>query len=133
MAFVFFRVLKACRNIRKATEAFNFFLHNNFDFVNDNLRALQEAVDGQWEGKFPVHLGPGSGFCWDDYISVSNMGIRRYGLKDEDETLPFAKRKLKKLEVLWKAASFAVFAFGSYVVWGVATSFFYQQTYYLAP
>lgn len=66
---------------------------NQLDFQMDNIAELLKAIENSVDGKeFPIDV---ECIDWKNYLELSMFGIRKYLFKEDMESLPQAKNKLK--------------------------------------
>ncbi|XP_052863077.1 putative fatty acyl-CoA reductase CG5065 [Anopheles cruzii] len=88
---------KIARRFQRAADTGEYFAMHEWTFRNDNLRRLGARVGQDADGaEFRTDV---SGLDWPAYIEAYMLGIRRYVLKDELDSLGQARAKLHRL--LW--------------------------------
>ncbi|CAG9860930.1 unnamed protein product [Phyllotreta striolata] len=93
-------MLKISMKFYEALLAGSYFSTNEWTFEVSSMRSLIKAAGAAPDGRsFEMDMDRSSGFCWDSYVKDFNLGVRRYILKDDFESLEKARLKLKRL--LW--------------------------------
>lgn len=88
------RMMKLARRFKMAAATGEYFANNQWQFGISELTALHsDACVARDSASFPHWPAD---FDWDAYIGAYMFGIRRYILKDTTESLPLARRKLKR-------------------------------------
>ncbi|KAL0280989.1 UNVERIFIED_CONTAM: hypothetical protein PYX00_002125 [Menopon gallinae] len=104
-------MFKIARTFKKACKNGEFFALHEWKYQCDNMVKLnQEILRHSDKVEFNIDVGK---IDWDDYIKNYVMGLRKYVLKDADNTLGSARKKLKRL--YWGTKIFRVCAV--FVLW----------------
>ncbi|XP_052862889.1 fatty acyl-CoA reductase wat-like [Anopheles cruzii] len=90
-------MLKLIRKIFDAQVSLRYFMNNEWFFVNNNFKQLQEVLQDDDKSAFST-----SYFLHGmmEYYKRAILGGRRYLMKESDETIPAALKKYKRLLVL---------------------------------
>lgn len=87
-------MLKIAKRIKSAADTGEFFAMHNWVFQSDNMlqliRDVRQAEDGE---DFNCDM---SAMDWDEYVHHYMWGIRRFVLKDDDDSLKAARTKVKR-------------------------------------
>lgn len=93
-------MVKIYNRFKLAARTGEFFALHQWNFASENLQVLQnEMMCTLDQDIFNVDI---SALNWDVYIKNYILGIRKYVLKDPEETIPSAKRKLHRYKYLKK-------------------------------
>ncbi|XP_031331140.1 fatty acyl-CoA reductase wat-like [Photinus pyralis] len=84
--------------IGKFMSATEYFSINQWKFSNDNTQALYRSMSESDKKKFCFDMGT---IDWNAFFDIYARGVRVYLAKDPMETLPEAKRWLRKLQVMY--------------------------------
>jgi fatty acyl-CoA reductase len=84
-------MFKIAKRFQLAAKTGEFFSLHEWNFHRDNVSALM--CDAQDKATFDVDV---SQMNWDQYVKHYMLGIRRYILKDSNDTIPSARKKLQK-------------------------------------
>uniref|UniRef100_A0A182QRX8 Fatty acyl-CoA reductase n=1 Tax=Anopheles farauti TaxID=69004 RepID=A0A182QRX8_9DIPT len=88
---------RLARRFQRAADTGEFFAMHEWTFRNDNLRQLGDRVRrDRAGGSFRCDV---TGLDWEAYIEAYMLGIRRFVLKDDMDSLGPARAKLRRL--LW--------------------------------
>ncbi|XP_043290160.1 putative fatty acyl-CoA reductase CG5065 [Venturia canescens] len=88
-------MMKVSKRFERAAKVGQFFTVNEWKFQIDNMRALAKNVKvANDANSFNVDV---SNLDWDSYMHQYMLGIRKYLLKDNPETLSDARNRLFKL------------------------------------
>lgn len=90
-------MLKISRKFYSALLAGSFFSINEWHFETKSTMELIKAVQStQANPVFEIDILNGA-FRWEDYVKHFILGVRQYILREQMDTLPSAKIKLKRL------------------------------------
>ncbi|CAB0029661.1 unnamed protein product [Trichogramma brassicae] len=103
-------VLRIYKKIHKFMNVLNYFTTQEWQFGNENVRALAEKLDFKDRTLFPMDMRE---IIWDKYFQTYIKGIRIYLIKDPLDTLGKARLKWQILWFLHQAAKL----FLVYVLW----------------
>ncbi|KAL0858720.1 hypothetical protein ABMA27_011197 [Loxostege sticticalis] len=103
-------MMKLARRFKMAAATGEYFANHEWQFSIDSLTALHTEASATKDGSSFPHWP--ARFSWETYIGAYMLGIRRFILKDAQESLPQARSKLKRL--YWAYRLFQV-ATGYYV------------------
>jgi fatty acyl-CoA reductase len=84
-------MLKISKKFQQAAKTGEFFSLHEWKFHYDNVCALM--CDAQDKTTFDVDV---SQLDWDKYVKCYMLGIRKFILKDSNDTIPGARKKLQK-------------------------------------
>ncbi|XP_011685481.1 PREDICTED: putative fatty acyl-CoA reductase CG5065 [Wasmannia auropunctata] len=88
-------MVKITKRFERAAKTGEFFAMNEWKFYTGNMMKLVKFVRASGEcGKFDVDIG---NVDWDVYLHQYMLGIRKYILKDNLDTLNNARNRLSKL------------------------------------
>jgi len=99
-------IVRIVQRLLKACEVLIPFLQNTWSFDYDNFKSLADSMDPQDRERFQMYFH--KDVDEDEYRVLLWMGLRRYILKEPDDTLPAARIKVKFLYVL-EAVWFVLF------------------------
>lgn len=87
-------MFKIARRYKTAADTGEFFAMHEYDFEVDNVKDLLNEISYADDGnEFMCDV---KHVKWDEYLKSYVCGIRKYVLKDDDSTLPKARRTLKR-------------------------------------
>lgn len=84
---------KAYKKIHKQCALLRYFLDNQFTFDTTNAKQLWKSMSPEDQKLFKFDM---SSLDWSNYFYNSLFGLRRFLAKDEPDTIPKAKKLLKK-------------------------------------
>jgi fatty acyl-CoA reductase len=84
-------MFKIAKKFQLACKTGEFFSLNEWNFHCENICALMR--DAQDKATFDFDV---SQLNWDQYVKEYVLGIRKHVLKDSNDTIPSARRKLQK-------------------------------------
>lgn len=87
------RLLKIYKKIHKFMDVLNYFTLKEWDFTNDNVKALHKKMTPEDRENFHCNMME---VCWDTYFQTYIVGIRVYLIKDPLDTLPEARVKWQR-------------------------------------
>ncbi|XP_075218058.1 putative fatty acyl-CoA reductase CG5065 [Lycorma delicatula] len=96
-------MMKIFRRFKSAAKTGEFFALNEWKFCCNNQKSLASDMIECDRSEFQTDV---SIVQWDEYVKNYMLGIRKFVLKDSLDSLPSAKRKLKRLFWLHKIAQF---------------------------
>ncbi|KAM7293388.1 fatty acyl-CoA reductase 1 [Ixodes scapularis] len=88
--------------VKNNMDLFEYFTTTEWYFHNDNVRALYSEMSPKDKEEFNFDVKT---LDWKEYLFNYCMGIRKYLLKEELDTLPEAQRHLTKLYIVSKAGN----------------------------
>ncbi|CAN8002803.1 unnamed protein product [Ixodes pacificus] len=88
--------------VKNNMDLFEYFTTTEWYFHNDNVRALYNEMSPKDKEEFNFDVKT---LDWKEYLFNYCMGIRKYLLKEELDTLPEAQRHLTKLYIVSKAGN----------------------------
>ncbi|RZC33010.1 fatty acyl-CoA reductase -like, partial [Asbolus verrucosus] len=97
------RMVNIYKKIEDVSELFRFFTEKNWTFSNDNIKRLWNKMDGFDKELFPFDI---VAVNWIKYLRNYYKGLRMYIFKDPLETLPKARIRAQRLEILHKVLMF---------------------------
>ena len=83
----------------------SFFALRQFQFVNDNFIPLLDQMSAEDRRTFNFDVRQ---INRQSYVEDHCLGIRRYTLKEGDDTIPAARTSLRKLYVLKKISQWLI-------------------------
>ncbi|KDR11037.1 putative fatty acyl-CoA reductase CG5065 [Zootermopsis nevadensis] len=99
-------MLKISKRFQQAAKTGEFFSLHEWKFHCDNVCALM--CDAQDKTTFDVDV---SQLDWDKYVKCYMLGIRKFILKDSNDTIPGARKKLQKLYWIHRFTQVLIVAF----------------------
>lgn len=85
-----------------------FFAFKQYAFHDDNLRSIMKRMSQADEHAFQMDIKK---IDWIEYLHTMVLGMRLYIAKDEINTIPTAKKRMRKLVVAHFLLKYALFAF----------------------
>ncbi|KAG8310386.1 hypothetical protein J6590_064970 [Homalodisca vitripennis] len=86
------RLMKIYNNIAAVKTQLQYFLFQIWEFQNENIKDLRNALSDEDKEIFECDV---RNVSFEEYFIVGNLGIRYYYLKDKMETIPSARIKNK--------------------------------------
>jgi len=96
----------------KALACLDFYMKRQWNFVSRNPTILMKKMTEEDRRVFYFDVRE---INWKDYIEIYVRGARRFLLKDDPNTLPAARRNLKRL--FWLRAIFRFIVIGLVLWW----------------
>lgn len=81
-------VVKAVNRMHHANEMFDYFCSNQWIFVTDNVKRLRELQSTSDKETFNCDVRK---INWSEYARLGWFGCRRFILKEDDSTIPYAR------------------------------------------
>ncbi|EAT43246.1 AAEL005296-PA [Aedes aegypti] len=106
-------LLRLQRRIFDATISLMYFTENEWVFKTDNFRALQSELLEQDRETFDINYITNG---LSTYFAVCILGARRYLFKEKDDTIPAAKKKMRRLMWIHGTIKYAFFVFIGYMI-----------------
>ncbi|KXJ73600.1 hypothetical protein RP20_CCG015450 [Aedes albopictus] len=100
-------MIKIQKRISQGLEVLQYYTTKVWIFKNDNMRAMYSRLSEDDREKFYFDM---SHVHWPTYFLNYIMGVRQYVLKEPPETLPKARKLLKKLYIMDKLVQVAIYA-----------------------
>nr|ADD62438.1 fatty-acyl CoA reductase I [Yponomeuta evonymella] len=115
------KMLKLYRKIRKFSSVLSYFSTKEIKFCNKRTRELWERTSEDDKQLFPFSMAQ---MDWSKYFQGYILGIRKYIFKEEDDSLPQAKRKWTRLYYFHQIVRVIFILFAVYLVWHIFSSVF---------
>ncbi|XP_075148976.1 fatty acyl-CoA reductase wat-like [Haematobia irritans] len=110
------RMTKAYKKIHKQCGLLRYFLDHTFTFDMDNTKAIWKAMTADDRRIFNFDM---ASLNWSDYFYNSLFGVRRFLAKEDQSTIPKAKKLLVKLHFLNYAIHIIVFVGFGWLLWSL--------------
>ncbi|XP_029665011.1 putative fatty acyl-CoA reductase CG5065 isoform X2 [Formica exsecta] len=109
------KMVRMAKRFKRSTKTGEFFAINEWKFSVDNMRELVESVKALGHcNDFNVDI---RSLDWDTYLHQYVLGIRKYILKDDLDTLNNARRRLRRLNWVDKLTKlFGIFVLSVFVL-----------------
>uniref|UniRef100_A0A0A9WQG7 Fatty acyl-CoA reductase n=1 Tax=Lygus hesperus TaxID=30085 RepID=A0A0A9WQG7_LYGHE len=104
-------LVKIQDRINKGFEVFEYYANNQWDFNNDNLRAIRHKMNDREKVEYKLD---GDGMDLKMYFRDCILAARKYILKESPESIPRARQHMKMMYCLDLMTRIAFFAF---LVW----------------
>lgn len=88
--FFNFRLLDAYHKLHKLAAVLSYFSTQEWSIANDNVWSLWKRLSDKDKEIFDFNL---NNIDWHRYYHHHCMGIRRFILKEDPESIPYAKKK----------------------------------------
>nr|XP_029709727.1 putative fatty acyl-CoA reductase CG5065 [Aedes albopictus] len=86
---------KIAKRFQKAADTGEFFAMHQWDFKSDNMKQLMRKVQRAKDGEeFDFDM---TNMSWDSYLEQYMLGIRKFVLKDDLDSMAKARRKIRQL------------------------------------
>lgn len=86
-------MVKIQKRIDKEVDLIAFFTTNEWKFEDNNVRALLRQMNKTDRDQFRIDTGA---IEWDKYMEDYCLGIRKYLIKQNPETIPKARKHLQR-------------------------------------
>lgn len=86
-------MVKIHKKISKTLTALKFFAINDFKFSTNNVLELYQNMNSTDQKLFNFNV---EDINWPDYMEKYWLGIRRYIFKQDESTLPEARKQLQR-------------------------------------
>lgn len=87
------RLLDIYKKIDQVSDIIFYFVFQQWTFDNDNMMAVWNNLDPRDKKLFNFDINQ---ICWEYFCQANYLGLRVYFLNDDIDTLPEARKKLKK-------------------------------------
>lgn len=94
-------VVKAVNRMHHANDVFDYFCSNQWNFVTDNVKRLRELQADGDKATFNCDV---RAIDWEVYARTGWLGCRRFILKEEDESIEYAKRRYRTICLVYYVA-----------------------------
>ena len=84
---------KAYKRIHKQCGLLQYFMDNNFTFDTTNAKQLWRSMSPEDQKLFKFDM---TSMNWDNYFYNSLYGLRKFLAKEDPDTIPKAKKLLKR-------------------------------------
>nr|XP_019555466.2 putative fatty acyl-CoA reductase CG5065 [Aedes albopictus] len=106
-------MLRLQRKIFDATISLLYFTENEWVFKTDNFRGLQVDLLEQDREAFDIsYISQGL----IPYYADAILGVRRYLFRENDDTIPVARKKMMRFVWMHRAMKYTLFSYISYVI-----------------
>ncbi|KAK5638478.1 hypothetical protein RI129_012773 [Pyrocoelia pectoralis] len=113
-------MVKTCKIAAEAARSGDFATITQYKFKADNFKKLIDTVNKADDGKtFQIDFRNGNGFEWDQYLKNYLLGIRKFILKDELESLDYSRVRLNRL--YWRRRTLQIITLSSLITWSILT------------
>ncbi|UYV79098.1 hypothetical protein LAZ67_17001124 [Cordylochernes scorpioides] len=99
------RFVQQYKKMERALHILEFFTLHEWSFGHENAVTLMEELKGQDRETFEFDV---RNVNWDKYMESYVLGVRRFLLNEEEDTLPAARKKLNRIYYLTKLANLLV-------------------------
>ncbi|XP_022197198.2 putative fatty acyl-CoA reductase CG5065 [Nilaparvata lugens] len=90
-------------------ECLEFFLLNDWHILDCNVQSLNLSLTPKDRDEFPFDV---TLIDWEAYINNYVLGVRKFLLKEKDESLPVATKRLRRImTIYWLVKSFCIIFF----------------------
>lgn len=79
--------------LAKAVDCLEYFTTRQWRFHNENVRKLARSLNATDSVNFQIDV---STIIWEDYVERYVLGFREFLFKQNPETLPVSRRKLRR-------------------------------------
>ncbi|XP_044739879.1 putative fatty acyl-CoA reductase CG5065 [Chrysoperla carnea] len=90
-------MLKIAKKFKAAAKTGEFFALNEWHFHTKNIKSLIYDLRTHTSDHEEFECDITNGFEWDPYVKSYMLGIRKYVLKDDIDSLPNARKRLQRL------------------------------------
>lgn len=89
----FFRMTKTYKKIHRLCVSLSYFVNNEFTLDSTNTKQLWKSLSPEDQKLFNFDM---SSISWNNYFYKSLIGLRKFLAKDEPDTIPKAKKLLRR-------------------------------------
>ena len=86
-------MVRVQKRIQSGLKVLQYYTTKNWHFVNNNVKELSRKLD---EKDKDIYFCDMSNFDWNQYLLNYVLGARRYCVHEEPDTIPRARRTLRK-------------------------------------
>lgn len=86
-------MVKVEDKLAKAVDCLEYFTTRQWNFKNDNVRKLSQALDAKDRVNFQIDV---STMIWEEYVEKYVLGFREFLFKQNPNTLPDSRIKLRR-------------------------------------
>lgn len=86
-------MLTVYKKVNKFSDVLAYFTARNWVFKNDNVQSLWQGLNADDKKIFPFDFKT---LDWNNYFYNYVRGIRKFILKEDPSTIPYAKVKLRR-------------------------------------
>lgn len=90
--FSIFSVVRLHKRVNESLGLLSYFIFNEWKFNNDKSRELVNKLSVKDRELFDIDLNT---LDWRNYVDDFTLGVRRFLNKEEEKTMPAARKKLK--------------------------------------
>lgn len=91
--WVLIRLMNMYKKLNQAKDTLNYFIEKQWTFMNNNTFTLWNSLNSHDKELFNFDINQ---LCWDQYGQANFLGLRVYLLNEDIDTLPAARKKLKR-------------------------------------
>lgn len=102
------------RKISTGLKLLQYYTTKDWDFRNERFQEMSDKLNSTDQEIFDTSV---SQVNWDVYISDYIRGMRTYILGESDETLPYARKVLRRLYILDWASKILFFTLTFWFLW----------------
>lgn len=102
------------RKISTGLKLLQYYTTKDWDFRNERFQEMSDKLNSTDQEIFDTSV---SQVNWDIYISDYIRGMRTYILGESDETLPYARKVLRRLYILDWASKILFFTLTFWFLW----------------
>lgn len=102
------------RKISTGLKLLQYYTTKDWDFRNESFQEMSDKLNSTDQEIFDTSV---SQVNWDIYISDYIRGMRTYILGESDETLPYARKVLRRLYILDWASKILFFTLTFWFLW----------------
>ncbi|XP_063836545.1 fatty acyl-CoA reductase wat-like [Ostrinia nubilalis] len=114
------KMLKVYKKIHKFSDVLSYFCTKDIEFCNRRTQELWQKTSEEDKQLFPFSMAE---LDWRDYFQDYYLGIRRYLFKENDDNLPQARIKWKRLYYLHQLVTMLFYFLALYALWSIFSSF----------
>ncbi|XP_037955085.1 putative fatty acyl-CoA reductase CG5065 [Teleopsis dalmanni] len=112
------------KKISTGLKLLQYYTTKNWDFKNEKFQKLNAKLNSTDQKIFDVSA---SQVNWEQYIRIYILGMRKFILKEGDETIPNAKKNLRRLYILDRCTTFFIYGISFWYLWSNMDSFVEQS------
>lgn len=105
-------LLEVYKSLHRSIRLLEYFTTNEWHFHCNNVILLMNSLYGKDREIFDFNIRP---INWSSYMENYVLGVRRFLLKEDESTLPAARRNLTRVYYYWQAVYGTIFCVAFYL------------------
>ena len=96
-----------------ALDVMSYFTQHQWNFRSNNLVNLFNKMNKEDQDEFNFDM---SSIKWSEFTRISHYGNRRHLLKESDETIPMARKRMARIELAYRLFKVLIIAVLAYLI-----------------